>query len=67
MFGDMITDMESNKNASRINTEFFLRGKKFNILTVFISQSYVKVPKTIRLNTTHYLIKKVPNKKHFSK
>ena len=39
----------------------FLRGRKLNI--VFISQSYFKVPKTIRLNATHYFIMKIPNKR----
>ena len=41
----------------------FLRERKLNILLVFISQSCFKVPKTIRLNATHYFIMKIPNKK----
>ena len=41
----------------------FLRVRKFNISLVFISQSHFKVPKTIRLNTTHYFIMKIPNKR----
>ena len=41
----------------------FLRGRKLNISLVFTSQSYFKVPKTIRLNATHYFIKKIPNKR----
>ena len=40
----------------------FLRGRKLNILLVFVSQSYFKVPKTIRLNITLYFIMKIPNK-----
>ena len=59
----MIADMESNKKLSPIVTEFFLRGRKLNILLVFISQSYFKVPKIIRLNATHYFIMKIPNKR----
>ena len=47
--------MESDKKLSPIDTELFLRGRKLNILLIFISQSYVKVPKTIRLNATHFL------------
>ena len=62
MFDDMIADMESNKKLSLIVTELFLRGRKLNISLVFISQSYFKVPKTIRLNATHYFIMKIPNK-----
>ena len=63
VFDDMIADMESNKKLSPIVTELFLRGRKLNISLVFISQSYFKVPKTIRLNATHYFIMKIPNKR----
>ena len=59
---DMIADIESNKKLSPIVTELFSRGRKHNISLVFISQSYFKVPKTIRLNTT-YFIMKIPNKR----
>ena len=59
----MIPDMEANKKLSSIATELFLRGKKLNISLVFISKSYFKVPKTIRLNPTHYFIMKIPNKR----
>ena len=41
----------------------FLRGRKFNILLDFISQSYFKVRKTIRLNATYYFIMKTSNKR----
>ena len=41
----------------------FLIGTKLDISLVFISQSYFKVPKTIRLNTTYYFNKKIPNKR----
>ena len=63
VFDDMIADMESNKKLSPIVTELFLRGRKFNISLVFISQSYFKVPKTRRLNATHYFIMKFLNKR----
>ena len=55
--------MESNKKLSPIVTELFLRGRKLNISVVFIPQSCFRVPKTIRLNATHYFIMKIPNKK----
>ena len=45
--------MINNKKLSLIVTELFIRGKKFNISIVFITQSYFKVPKEVRLNTTH--------------
>ena len=51
--------MEPKKKLSPIVTELFLRGRKLNISLVSISQSYLKVPKTIR----HYFIMKIPNKR----
>ena len=59
---DMIADMETNKKLSPIVTELFLRQRKLNISLVFVSQSYFKVPKTLRLNSTQYFIINVPNK-----
>ena len=61
VFDDMIGDMESNKNLSTKVTELFLRVRKLNISLAFVSQSYLKVPKTIRLNATHYFNMKIPN------
>ena len=53
--------MKSNKKLSLIVIELFLRGKKLKNSLVFISQFYFKVPKTIRLNATHYFMMKIPN------
>ena len=55
--------MEANKKLIPVVTELFLRGRKLNISLVFISQSYFKVPKTIRLNAIHSFIVKAPNKR----
>ena len=44
-------------------TELFIRGRKLNICLVFITQSYFKVPKDVRLNTTHFFITNVSNKR----
>ena len=41
----------------------FIRGRKLNISLVFITQSCFKVPKDIRLNTTHFFIAKIPIKR----
>ena len=60
---DMIADMKSNKIVSPIVTELFIERRELNILFVFISKSYSKVPETIRLNPTHYFIIKIPNKR----
>ena len=67
MFDDIIAGMESNKKLSPIVTKSFLRGRKLNISLVFISQSYFRVPKTKRLNATHYFITKTRNEKYFQK
>ena len=63
VFDDMIADMISNKKLNSIVTELFIRCRKLNISLVFISQSYFKVPKDVRLNTTHFFIMKIPNKR----
>ena len=44
-------------------TELFIRGRKLNISIVFVTQSYFKVPKEVRLNTTRFVIMKIPNKR----
>ena len=55
--------MINNKKLNPTVTELFIRGRKLNISTVFITQSYFKVPKDVRLNSTHFLIMKIPNKR----
>ena len=62
-FDDMIADIINNKNLDSMVTELFIRGRKLNISLVFITQSYFKVPKDIRLNTTHFFIAKVSNRR----
>ena len=59
----MIADMIHNKKLNSIVTELFIRGRKLNISLVFITQSYSKVPKDVRLNTSHFFIAKIPNKR----
>ena len=59
---DMIADMINDKKLNSIATELFIRGRKLNISLVFITQSYFKVSKDVRLNTTHFFIPKIPNK-----
>ena len=53
VFDDIIADMINNNKLNPIVTELFIRGRKFNISIVFITQSYFKVPKYVRLNSTH--------------
>ena len=63
VFDDMIVDMINNKRLDSIVAELFIRGIKLNISIVFITQSYFKVPKDVRLNSTHFFILKIPNKR----
>ena len=60
MISDMLT---SNKKLNLVITELFIRGKKLNISLAFITQSHFAVPKNIRLNSTHYFVMKIPNKR----
>ena len=59
----MIADMIHNKKLNSIVTELFIRGRKLNVSLVFTTQSYFKVAKDVRLNTTHFFIMKIPNKR----
>ena len=61
VFDDMIADKINNKKLNPVVIELFIRGRKLNISIVFITQSYFKVPKDVRLNSTHFFIKKIPN------
>ena len=56
VFDDIIADMITNKKLNSIVTELFIRCRQLNISLVFISQSYFKVPKDVRNNSTHFLL-----------
>ena len=60
VFDDMITDMINNK---KVVTELSTRARKANISIVFITQVFFKVPKDVRLNSTHFFIMKIPDKR----
>ena len=63
VFDDMIADIMTNEKFQAIIEELFIRCRKLNISLVFITQSYFSVPKDVRLNSTHYLIMKINNKR----
>ena len=63
VFDDMIAEIMSNKKFQAIFKELLIRCRKLNISLVFITQSYSSVPKDVRLNSTHYLIMKINNRK----
>ena len=60
---DMIADIEHNKNLKRIIKELFYRARKINVSIVFITQSYFRALKDVRLNSTHYILMKKKNYK----
>ena len=59
----MIADIMSNKKFQAVVKESFIRCRKLNISLEFITQSYFSVSKDVKLNSAHYLIMKVNNKK----
>ena len=61
---DIIADVINNKNLNSIVTELFIRGRKSYIKSlIFITKSYFKAPKDVRLKATHFFITKIPNKR----
>ena len=67
VFDDMIADIEYNKNFKRIIKELFFRARKINASIVFITQSYFRALKDARLNSTHYILMKIGNKKELKR
>ena len=63
VFDDMIADIMTNKKFQVIIKELLIRCRKLNFLLAFIAQSYFSVPKDVRLNSRHYLIMKINNKR----
>ena len=63
VFDDMIADIMRNRRFQVIIKELLIRCRKLNISFVFIMQSYFSVPKDVRLNSTHYLIMKINNRR----
>ena len=58
----MIADMINNKKLHPVVTELFFRSRKINIQILFITPSYFKVPKEVRLEHYTFFIMKIPNK-----
>ena len=56
VFDDMIVDMINNKKLNSIATELFIRDRKLNISLAFITHSYSKVQKDVRLNSAHFFL-----------
>ena len=67
VFDDMIADIEYNKNFKQIIKELFYRARKINVSIAFITQSYFRALKDARLNSTHYILMKIGNKKELKR
>ena len=63
VFDDMIADIMNNKKIQVIIKNLFARCRKFKISLAFITQSYFSAPNDVRLNSTHFLIMKIHNKR----
>ena len=63
IFDDMITDIMTNEKFQSIIKELFIRCRKLKISLVFIPQSYFSVPKDVTLNSAHYFLMKINNKR----
>ena len=67
VFDNMIADIMTNKKFQAIIKELFIRCRKWNISLVFITRSYFRVPKNVRLNSTRYLIMKIHKRREIQK
>ena len=59
--------MLSNTKLNRTVAVLFISGRKLSISLVFITQSYLAIPKDVRLNSTYYFIMKISNKEELNK
>ena len=64
-FEDVIADIMRSEKFKAIVKELFIRCRKISI--VFITQSYFRTPKDVRLNSTHYILMKIGNKKELKR
>ena len=63
VFDDIIADIINNKKLNSVLTGLFIRGRKLNISVIFVTRSYFKVPKDVRLSSAYFFIMKIPNKR----
>jgi hypothetical protein len=58
IFDDLVLE----KNQKKIE-EYFIRGRKRNISMMYLTQSYYKTPRPIRLNSNYLILKKLASKR----
>ena len=66
-FDDMITYKINNKKLNSIVTDLFIKGRKWNISPLFITQLNFKVSEDFRINYNHFFIMKFPNKRELQR
>ena len=52
---DMIADVMNNKKYQAIPKDLFIRSRKINVSVIFISQSYFRISRDVRLNSSHFM------------
>ena len=65
VFDYMIADMIGNKKLYQVFSELSIREWKLNTSLVVCTQSYFPLSKYVRLNTIHFFIMKIQNRKEF--
>jgi hypothetical protein len=58
----VLDDLVLSKDLSSVE-QYFIRCRKLNVSIIFLSQSYYRVPKMIRLNTNYLVILKLSGQK----
>jgi len=64
IFDDLIGEK---KEKLRVVEQYYLRARKLNVSTAFLSQSYFKIPQLIRQNANVILIKKIASIRDFNR
>ena len=66
VFDGITADIMTHKIFQAIIKELFIRCRKLNISLVLITQSYFSGPIKLKLNSTHYLIMKIHNRRELN-
>ena len=65
-FDDKFADIIANKNLNPTETELCIIGRRLIISLVFITQSYIKIPKDVTPSSTHFHLRKFQTSKKFT-
>ena len=60
IFDDLVN---AEKKVQQKISEYFLRGRKMNITSLYLSQSYFKTPKFIRINCSNIFLRRISSKR----